>query len=505
MAKRKETKTNKPTLPSRPPIVTIMGHVDHGKTTLLDSIRKTNDAAKEFGGITQTIGAYQVSYQTKEGPKKITFIDTPGHEAFSAMRARGASVTDIVVLVVAADDGVKPQTVEAIKHAKSAGVPMIVAINKIDLPGSDPEKVKRELTKAEVITESMGGDTVTVLVSAKNGQGIDDLLEMILLTAEMRVLTADPNKEFEGIVIESHIDTKRGPLVSLIVKSGSLSIGQSIYSEGVSGKVRAMLNEWGKPVPIATSSTPVEIIGFSNLPPLGASVFTTERKKTENAEIEAETEKPEMTLQTLFAGDTKMPGVSVIIKADSQGSLEAVLGSFSRLPKDQFELSILHSGVGEVNKSDILLAKQSKALVISYRMKVPAAMERLAAEERVLAKTYQIIYELLDEIEEALWGEVTDTIAAKAIGRAEVIGVFKGTTGSTIAGLKVVEGRLSINDIVVIYRGDNEIGTGKIKSLKHQKDDVHEVKKGKDCGMIIEPDHEFLKGDVIEVPSPSSS
>ena len=499
MKKKKASKSIKTEI--RPPIVTIMGHVDHGKTTLLDVIRKTNEAAKEEGGITQKIGAYQIEFPSKEGSHKITFIDTPGHEAFSAMRARGAKVTDLVVLVVAADDGVKPQTVEAINHAKEAKVPLLVAINKIALPGANIKKVKSQLAKEDVLVEELGGEAVAVLISAKQQKGIDDLLEMIVLLAEMLELRADPQGPLSAVVVESHPDSHKGPVASVIVKNGTLKVGQTLSSEGVRGKVRALINEWGKQIPSALPSTPVEVVGFQDAPALGAEVYESKGKMEhrETPQILQKEDYKELTLQDFLEPKIEKPGINVVIKAESEGSLEAIVSSLKNIHSDQFELKILHAAVGEVNKSDVLLAKTAGASVLSFRLKVPPVMERMAKEEKVLIKHYLLIYELLEEIEEALWGEVTDEVQEKILGRAEVVGLFQSSLGKTIAGVKVSEGRIALNDKIKIYRDEAEVHAGKIKTIKHLKEEVREVKKGLECGLTIEPDFNFEKRDILEI------
>lgn len=485
MEKTKTTVTKKNSL-SRPPVVAIMGHVDHGKTTLLDYIRKSKIAEKEHGGITQHIGAYQI---TQDG-KTITFIDTPGHEAFSAMRARGATVTDIVILVVAADDGVMPQTKESIAHIKAAQVPMIVAINKMDAPGANIDRVKKGLSEAGVLVEDYGGDVVSVPISAKTGQGVNDLLEMINLVAEMAELEDENNKPFEGVVIESGLDKFRGPVVTILVKKGKLKTSDQIKSSSASGKVKSLINSNGEQIKEATTATPVEVLGFEKVPGVGEKVQLINAEDTVAEQISIDKKDP---LQKLaHSGKTQ---INLIIKADVAGSLEAIVAAIESLNDEERKINIIHKETGDITDSDILLAASTKSLIISFNVRISKAVDKLAEEEKVLIRSYSIIYELLDELKEGL-EVLVDAKREKILGQGQIIAVFDTSHGK-IAGTKVTNERLARNDRVRISRGDAEIGTTRIKSIRHLQKEINSAKAGEECGLLLENFNLFEKGDSV--------
>ncbi len=487
MAKTK-TETTKKNTPSRAPIVTIMGHVDHGKTTLLDYIRSTKVAEKEHGGITQHIGAYQI---TKDG-KTITFIDTPGHAAFSAMRARGANITDIVILVVAADDGVMPQTKESITHIKSAGVPMIVAINKMDAPGANVDRVKKGLSEAGVLAEGYGGDVVTVPISAKTGQGVDDLLEMINLVAEMAELKDESSANFEGVVIESSLDKFRGPLATILVKKGKLKIGDQIKSKECFGKVKSLIDSDGKQQKEAGVSMPVEILGFEKVPGVGEVVTLVNAANSEVDTSEEKVEKRDPFASLANSGKTQ---INLIVKADVVGSLEAIIAAIESLSDQERKVNIVHKETGEVSDSDVLLAASTKALIISFNVKIAKSAEKLAEEEKVMIRSYSIIYELLDELKEGL-ELLVDAKREKILGRGQIIAIFDTSYGK-IAGTKITESRLAKGDRVRFLRDEEEIGTTRIKSIRHLQKEINTAKEGEECGLLFENFADFDKGDVI--------
>jgi translation initiation factor IF-2 len=466
---------------SRPPIVAVLGHVDHGKTTLLDKIRKTRVAQKEAGGITQSIGAYQIRVKEQESgkTKTITFIDTPGHAAFSKMRARGAQVTDLVVLVVAANDGVMPQTIESIEHIRQAKVPFLVAINKIDLGGADPEKVKKQLADNGVKVEGHGGEIVAVPVSAKTGEGLEELMEMILLLAEMEDIKADPKGELEAVVIESKKD-KRGSVGTVIVRNGTLKVGDKIAVEKVSAKVRGLIDENGKPIKEAEPGKPVEVLGFSQVPPVGAMVTKTE---TLLATLPSPQTKPEKI-------KTEEEKLKLILKADSLGSLEAVKGSLGD------KVLVIHSGVGEISESDVFLAKTTQAEIIGYQVKVTPSIQKLGEDEGVIIKTYNIIYELLDYLEERITEFFKPSSDEEAVGRAKIIAQFERGE-ERIAGCQVLEGKIRKRDQIQLQREDELIGEAKITSMKHQKEKIREAKQGTEFGAIFSPPLDFRLGDMI--------
>jgi len=472
---RKSKKSEEKPIVQRPPIVAVMGHVDHGKTSLLDAIRQTNVASREHGGITQGVGASQIEFQGK----KITFIDTPGHAAFAKMRSRGASATDIVVLVVAANDGVMPQTIESIKHIQEAKVPVIVAINKIDLPDAMPEKVKKQLSKEGILVEGMGGDVVVVEVSAKTKKGIDTLLEMILLMSQMQEIKGDPKDPFEGVVIESSVDKGRGPIASIIVKKGTLKVGDEIFAETIKCRVKAMFNGKGIGVKEALPSDPVLVMGFEKVPEVGTKVTTLKINLSEPAE-----------LPTGLPPQEDGRKLKVILKADVKGSLEAITYSFPD------GLRVLSTGLGDVSESDVLLAKSSKGIVVGFNVKVSHQAQKLAETEKVLVKTYNIIYELLDEIGDVMEALNKPIETEKILGTADVIASFDGGEGK-IAGCKIKSGRFVRGDRVRIERSKENIGLSKIKHIKHLKEDIDKALIGTECGLFLDPQLDFAPGDAI--------
>ncbi len=488
----------------RPPVVTVMGHVDHGKTSLLDRIRKANVIAGEAGGITQHIGAYTVNINNHA----ITVIDTPGHEAFTAMRSRGAQITDIAVLVVAADDGVMPQTVEAINHAKAAGVPILVAINKIDKPGADPERVKQELTKYNLVVEEWGGETIAVNVSAKTGEGIDSLLEMIIMMSEMEELTADPGREARGSVIESQIKRGKGAVATLLVQQGTLHVGDSIISGTTYGKIRTMIDDKGKRLKKAGPSTPVEISGLSDIPVAGDDfiVLENEKEARQLAEKRKEMQKGErqrrsnISLDDLFSQiqDGNIQDVNIIIKADVQGSIEAIKQSLEKLDNEAVRLNIIHGAVGAINETDVMLAATSNAIVIGFNVRPDKNAIKLAETEEVDIRLYRVIYDAVEDIKKAMEGMLAPEFREKIMGNAEIREVFKIPSIGTIAGCYITEGKINRNDDVRIIRDGIVILEGKIASLRRFKDDVKEVNTGYECGIGIEKYNDLKVGDNIE-------
>ena len=487
----------------RPPVVTVMGHVDHGKTSLLDVIRKTSVSTHEAGGITQHIGAYQVTCQGK----KIVFLDTPGHEAFTAMRARGAQVTDIAILVVAADDGVMPQTIEAINHAKSAGVPIIVAINKIDKPGANPEHVKQELAEHELIPEDWGGETIMVPVSAKQKLGISELLEMILLVAEVKELKANPNRDARGVIIEAQLDKGRGPVATVLVQNGTLRIGDSIIAGTTYGKVRAMINDRGENVKKAGPSVPVEVLGLSDVPEAGDVLAVLEEKLTRSiAEKRIEKKRTQLihskkvSLDDLFQQiqEGNIKDLNIVIKADVQGSVEALTGSLLSLNKnDEVRVSIVHSGVGAVNESDVMLASASNALIIAFNVRPDANARKLADTESIDIRTYRVIYDALNDVKAAMSGMLAPKYKEVIQGKVEIRQVMKFSK-ALVAGSYVLEGKIVNNSKIRIIRDNIEVFDGEIDSLRRFKDDVKEVAAGYECGISIVDYRDFREGDIIE-------
>lgn len=481
-----------PVLSSRPPVVAVLGHVDHGKTTLLDYIRKANVAAREHGGITQHIGAYQIDYKTKaKEQRKITFIDTPGHEAFSKIRSRGASAADIAILVVAANDSVKPQTIESIRQIKTAGIPLIVAINKVDLPGIIIDKVKSDLAKHEVQVEGFGGDVPFVLVSAKAGTGVEDLLELILLVSDMKGLANDEKSDVHAVVIEAKVDKFRGQVATLLVKSGTLTSASTLYEgQKALGKVRAMLDETGTKVESAGPGKPVEVLGFSVLPSIGAVISTTpQQPSVQAAPTAAKTTNVADFLAAMTAADKKR--LKLFIKADTSGSLEAVIEA---LPKD--EIDIVHGSLGDITEADILEAGAMGAVVVGFNVKAAGGVEKLAAHEKVIFRIYTIIYELLDEMADVVSGMEDLLIKERELGQGAIIAEFPFEK-DRIAGTKVVSGRLAKGDMVKIMRGDTEIGRARIRSIRQGKNEVTKVEVGGECGVLLDKKVDFTLQDGI--------
>lgn len=493
----------------RPPVVTILGHVDHGKTTLLDAIRRTNVAEGEYGGITQHIGAYQVEVEHAGEKAKITFLDTPGHEAFTAMRARGAQVTDIAILVVAADDGVMPQTVEALNHAKAANVPVIVAINKIDKPEANPDRVMTQLAEMGLLPEEWGGDTIFVRVSAKQRQGLEDLQEAILLVAEVQELKADPGASPVGVVIESKLDLGRGPVATIIVQQGTFKQGDAVVSGDAFGRIRTLLDDKGSKVTKATPAMPVEVIGLSAVPEAGekmevvkdertARQIAMERAQRRRSERLA-SERGRVTMKDLSslirAGNIKE--LLVVLKADVHGSVEAVRTSLERLEHPEVRVRVLHAAVGNITESDIMLASASNALVIGFNVRVEPEAQRAAEQERVEVHTYRIIYELVEDIKAAMVGVLKPVIEEFSLGKAEVRAVFNLPRGAA-AGCYVTEGKMVRGAEVRVWRQKELLHTGKIVSLRHIKEDAREIAQGYECGLMVDGFSGFQEGDILE-------
>lgn len=499
------TEDNPENLSERPPVVTIMGHVDHGKTTLLDSIRHTKVTQGEAGGITQHIGAYQVEINRK----KITFLDTPGHAAFTTMRARGAQVTDITILVVAADDGVMPQTVEAINHAKAADVPIIVAVNKIDKPDANPERVMQELSEYGLIAEEWGGDTIFVPISALTGKGIDQLLEMILLVSEMEELKANPNRNAYGTVIEAKLDKGRGSVATLLVQNGTLKIGDPIVVGNTYGRVRAMVNDRGRRVKEAGPSSAVEITGLNEVPQAGDRFVVLEDEKTARQVGEARSQKAlqetrnetaRVSLDKLFEQmkQGELKELNIIVKADVQGSAEALVASLQKIDVEGAKVNIIHTGVGAITESDIILATASNAIIVGFNVRPNPNAKRMAEEENVDIRLHRIIYKVIDEIEQAMKGLLDPEYQEKVIGQAEVRTTFKVSKVGTIAGSYVTDGKVTRDSSVRLIRNGIVIFEGEIDSLKRFKDDVKEVSQGYECGITIKNFNDIKEGDIIE-------
>ena len=492
-------------LEKRPPIVTIMGHVDHGKTSLLDAIRKARVTDTEAGGITQHIGAYTVTLNGE----KITFLDTPGHEAFTAMRARGAQVTDIVILVVAADDGIMPQTKEAISHCKAANVPMIVAINKIDRPGANVDRVKQELTEHGLVSEDWGGDTICVPVSAKTGENLDSLLEMILLTAEMQELTADPNRKSKGTVIEAKLDKGRGAVASLLIQNGTLHVGDSILVGSTYGRIRAMFDDMGKKIKSAGPSIPVEILGLSEVPAAGDRFVVVKDEKTARnmAEIRKDKIKTEshqtshrVSLEDLYSQiqEGKVKELSIIVKADVQGSVEAIRQSLEKLSTDDVKVRVIHGAVGAITETDITLAAASNALMIGFNVRPDSNAIAEAERDGVDIKTYRIIYDAIEDVKSAMIGMLDPEYKEVVNGKAEVRMTYKISNVGTIAGCYVTDGKIVRNSEIRVIRDGIVIFESVLASLKRFKDDAKEVNKGYECGLSVERFNDLKEGDIIE-------
>lgn len=506
LALRLHKETDTPgNLKPRFPIVTLMGHVDHGKTSLLDAIRKSKVVDSEHGGITQHIGAYRVILPRGE----ITFLDTPGHEAFTAMRARGAGITDIVVLVVAADDGMMPQTEEAIDHARAAGVPIIVAVNKMDKPGADIDRVKKQLSKHELTAEDWGGKTITVPVSAKTGQGIDDLLEMILLEAQMLELKANPNRAASGVVIESKMAKGRGPVATLLIHSGTLHLNENIIVGTLYGKIRAMFNDRGQSVTSAGPSSPVEALGVSGIPAAGEPFFVIEDEKEAKELAAARLERlrfhqmksfKRISLEDLHAEIEagKIKELKLIIKADVQGSLEAIRDTLNKINVSEIKLDFIHTGVGNINASDAILAVASNALILGFNIAQDERSKEIAAKEGLDIRTYNIIYELANDIKAALEGMLDPKIKKVFVGRAEIRKVLKLSRAGTVSGCFITKGNISRNNLIHVVRNGEPVFEGKLSSLRRFKDDVREVNEGFECGLTLTGFDDVHEGDLIE-------
>ncbi|MDW7674304.1 MAG: translation initiation factor IF-2, partial [Bacillota bacterium] len=492
-------------LKTRPPVVTVMGHVDHGKTSLLDAIREANVTAKEAGGITQHIGAYQVLHNDK----KITFLDTPGHEAFTAMRARGAKATDIAVLVVAADDGVMPQTVEAISHAKAAQVPFIVAINKIDKPAANPDRVKQELTEYGLVTEEWGGDTICVNVSAHTKEGIEELLEMILLVSEMEEFKANPNRAAKGVIVEAELDKGRGPVATVLVHNGTLNIGDVVVAGWAFGKVRAMMDYSGKRVKKAEPSMAVEILGLSDVPLAGDSFKVVPDEKAARTivekQIHAKKEEDQQKLSRVSLDDLfknidagLVKDLNIIIKADVQGSVEAIKQSLEKLSNDEVRVNIIHSGAGTISETDVMLAAASSAIILGFNVRPDANTRKAAEKENIDIRLYRVIYDAIEDVKAALSGLLDPDIKEVVLGQAEVRAIFKVPRVGSIAGCYVTNGKITNICKIRIIRNGIVIHEGDIDSLKRFKDDAKEVAQGYECGIGIERFNDIKEGDIFE-------
>src|SRR3954471_2362940 len=494
-------------LVDRPPVVTVMGHVDHGKTSLLDAIRQTEVAAGEAGGITQHIGAYQVTH----GGKKLTFLDTPGHEAFTAMRARGASVTDVAVIVVAADDGVMPQTVEAIDHARAAGVPILVAVNKVDKEGADPNRVRTELAQHELNPEEWGGDTVFADVSAKTKDGLDNLLEMITLVTDLEELGANPTVPASGTVVEAELDPGRGPVTGVLVQRGTLHVGDAVVAGPVWGKVRAMLDDKGERVEEATPGTPVEVLGFDGVSEAGEHVQVVEnerkaRQLAQERETRLKTEQlarrqaRKVTLEEVFqrASEGKLNELNIVLKADVSGSLEALQDEIAKLPQDQVPVNVIHAQTGGINESDVMLATASDAVIIGFNVRPRGEARRAAEQEGIDIRTYTVIYKVTEELRAAMEGLLEPEEVEDAVGQAEVKQTFKASRVGTIAGCLVTDGKVVRGANTRLVRDGTIVWTGRIGSLRRFKDDVAEVDEGQECGIVLEGFADIKEGDVLE-------
>ena len=490
-------------LQPRPPVVTIMGHVDHGKTSLLDSIRQTNVTAQEAGGITQHIGAYQVTHQGK----RIVFLDTPGHEAFTSMRARGANVTDIAILVVAADDGVMPQTIEALNHAKAAKVPVIVAINKMDRPGANPDRVKQQLADHGILSEDWGGEAIMVPVSAYTKQGIPELLEMILLVAEMGDLKANPNRAALGTIIEAQLDKGRGPVATVLVQKGTLHVGDSIIAGVAYGKVRAMINDRGDKVKKALPATPVEVLGLSDVPQAGDVLYVVDErtaravaeKRVAKKRTEDQAQSSKVSLDDLFKHiqEGSLKDLNIVVKADVQGSIEALRQALENLKNKEVRVNIVHSGVGAINESDVMLASTANALIIGFNVRPDTNARQAAEKEKIDIRLYRVIYEALNDVEAAMTGMLAPEYKEVILGRVEVRQLIS-VPKAVVAGSYVLEGKITSSSQVRIIRNGIVVHEGKLESLRRFKDDVKEVATGYECGITIEKFRDIKEGDIIE-------
>jgi len=492
-------------LKSRPPVVTILGHVDHGKTSLLDVIREANVTAQEAGGITQHIGAYQVDVHGQ----KVTFLDTPGHEAFTAMRARGAQVTDIAVLVIAADDGVMPQTIEAINHARAAGVPLIVAVNKIDLPGADPDRVLQQLTEHEVLVEQFGGDVPAVRVSARTREGIPDLLENIVLVAEIQELKANPDRPAQGAVIEAELTTNRGPVATLLVQKGTLRQGDVLIAGECTGKIKAMFDERGHSVAAAGPSTPVKVLGLHQVPLAGDAFRVVAAERGARAEVEGRRRQREealageahpVNLDTLFgeihAG--KLKDLNIILKTDVQGSIDPIRHSLERLSNPEVRVKIIHSGSGAITESDVMLAVASKGIIIGFNVKPDAGAKRVAEQEKVDIRHYGVIYTLIEDVEKALTGMLEPVFNDVVDGHAEVRQLFRIRRVGNVAGCYVTDGTLLRSNLIRVVRGGETIAETRCAALRRFQEDAREVQSGYECGVSLEGFDAIKEGDVLE-------
>ncbi len=492
-------------LVTRPPVVTVMGHVDHGKTTLLDTIRKTRVASGEEGGITQHIGAYQVEYHGK----KITFLDTPGHAAFTAIRSRGAKCTDIAVLVVAANDGIMPQTVEAINHAKAAKVPIIVAINKMDLPDANPDRVKLQLSEHNLVIEEWGGEVIAVPVSARSGEGIDNLLETIQLVSEVADLKADPTKPASGVIIEAKLDRKRGPTTTVLVQSGTLRVGDHMVAGTAWGRVKAIANELGQAIKEVAPGDPAEVLGFSELPEAGdvlsvvpneraSRMLVAERERSKTAQqAQARALTLDEVVKQIDAGDVKE--LNLVLKADVQGSVEAIRQSLEKLTDAEATVRVLHAGSGAVTELDVLLASASNGIIIAFNVGSEPSAERTAERAGVEIRKYNIIYQLIEDMERALHGMLEPTYTDVMTGRAEVREVFPGRGSAKVAGCRVLEGRLVRGGTVRVIRGGQTLQEASITGLRHFRDEVTQINTGMECGVVLDGFNDFQVGDLLEV------
>ena len=504
--KEKEAAAKDPSeLPFRPPIITVMGHVDHGKTTLLDYIRKTRVTEKEAGGITQHIGASRVNYQGNT----LVFLDTPGHEAFTSMRARGAQVTDIAILVVAADDGIMPQTIEAMNHAKAAGVPIVVAVNKIDKPAAKPERVRQQLSDYGLAPEEWGGDTIMVDVAAKTGVNVDQLLEMVLLVAEMQELKADPNAAPEGTVIEANLDKGKGPVATVIVQNGTLRRGNIIHTESAWGKIRAMIDDSGRNIDSAGPSMPVEILGLENVPQPGEkfSVIASEREARDmmsHYELERREQdqgkSKRLTLEELYEKmqTEEVPQLRIVLKTDVQGSLEAFHSSLMKMNTEAVTVNIVHEGVGRISESDVMLASASNAIIVGFNVRPDSNAKKIAEAEGIQIRLYQVIYDMLDDVHAAMEGMLAPELRENTLGTAEIREMFRVPKVGNIAGCRVMEGLLKRSAKVRLIRDGVVFWNGELSSLKHFKDDVREIRAGNECGLSFDRFQDFRVGDVIE-------
>lgn len=498
-------KSEKELAPKRPPVVTVMGHVDHGKTTLLDAIRRTRVAEREVGGITQSIGASVVNYKGQ----KIVFIDTPGHEAFTEMRARGAMVTDIVVLVVAADEGVMPQTIEALNHAKAAGVAIIVALNKMDRPGANPDRVMNQLAAMGLIPESWGGDTIYVPVSAIKGEGIEDLLEAIILIADLLDLRGDPDAPLKAYVIESRLDKGKGPLATVVVREGTLRVGDFVVVGTTYGKIRAMFDDKGDPISSAGPSMPAEIMGIQDVPEAGTlvqrvdSLEEAERIAKSNLDLQRDKQqksRKEFSLEEILSSsEEEKPVLNLILKADTAGSLEAVQNALLKLEKGEVDMNIIHAGVGAISDGDVILAEASKALIVGFNVRPVGKTNKLIEEKGIKVLTYRIIYDLVDDMANLLKGLVKPKEVEVVLGHAEVRRTFKVPRVGTVAGCYVTDGKIVRNGRVRVLRNGVIVAETSIGSLKRFKDDVREVVQGFECGVGLENFHDIKEGDILEV------